>query len=189
MTAIMQTFDLPVHYPSVRTIQAPTLSAEVGGGTVQVRRKYHRPTYQFRVHNTHADLYDAHHFFAFAQYHQGDIPFWYGGDFWGIVQTPILITFGDGVRTQFYLPNRHILDVPVLYLNNVLYQGPQPTLDATTGLLTFASPPGDTVSLTATYSCRYKVVFDAKQLDLMTEQRIYDQLFQYEGIIFKEIVP
>jgi len=176
------------HYSVFRDIVAPTLRSRVGGGAMQVRRLYERPVYQFRLRAVHETKAQAEALYGFYLYHQGDVPFWFGGKQWGTVATPILTAFGDGSRTQFFLHNRHITGSLQVYLNDVL-ANPQPTLTASSGLITFSAAPGLDVKITASYTCRYKCVFHGEGEALLTEEEFYLALFRYEGIVLRELVP
>jgi hypothetical protein len=74
----------------------------------------------------------------------------WSGNIWGIVSTPILFGFGDGVRTQFFLPNRHV-ETPGLIVYHqavpVLYGVGTWGLNEETEIVTFSSAPADGVIL------------------------------------------
>jgi hypothetical protein len=187
----MQTIDQLIvdpHYSVFREVVAPTLRSRVGGGAMQVRRLYERPIYQFRLRAAQETKAQAEALYGFYLYHQGDIPFWFGGKEWGTVATPILTAFGNGTQTQFFLHNRNITGSLQVYLNGVLAD-PQPSLTASSGMITFASAPGADVKITASYTCRYKCVFHSEDDVLLTEEEFYRQLFRYEGLVLRELVP
>jgi hypothetical protein len=184
----MQTLVLDTHYSVFREVFHPRLMGRVGGGATMVRRLYERPTYRFRVRNAMATQAEAEAFYGFALYHGPDRPFWFAGERWGVVSTPILVGFGTGSQTDFHLPNRQIIGSLVVSLDSDS-GGPQPTLTAASGLLSFAAPPGNNVKITASYTCQYKVVFDLSGDILLTEEEFYRQLFRYEGIGLLEVVP
>jgi hypothetical protein len=119
MAAAIQTLSLDVHYTITRDIIAPTQRSPSGGGGVMFRRLYERPLYQFTLRAVHEHRASAQALYGFAHYHQGDIAFWYSGDIWATphTTTAALIGFGDGARTHFFLPNRHILSGPTIKVN------------------------------------------------------------------------
>lgn len=189
MAAPIQTLDLDSHYSVLRRILAPRRASAIGGGAFTVRRQYERPLYEFTIQDRHAVKSRAEYLYSFAQYHQGDIAFLWDGGGWGVVSMPILLGFGDGVRTQFFLNNRNITTATLqAYINGVL-ASPQPSIDLASGLLTFSAAPGANLPLTATYTCVYKCVFWTEAEVLMNEARLYDQLYSYEGIVLRELVP
>lgn len=189
MAAPTQTFSIDSHYSIFRRILAPTRRSAVGGGALAVRRQWERPVYEFVLKDSHAIKSSAESLYAFAQYHQGDIPFTWSGNQWGVVSTPILFGFGDGVRTQFFLNNRTITTGTLQAYINAVLASPQPSIDLASGLLTFSSPPGNNLPLTATYTCTYRCVFANEGDVLMNEELFYNQLFRYEGIVIRELVP
>lgn len=189
MAAPMQTLALDSHYSVIRRILAPKRIHPPGGGSMAVRRMWERPIYEFTVQDNHALKAQDEYLYSFAQYHQGDIPFWWAGGGWGVVSTPILFGFGDGARTQFFLNNRNITTATLTAYINAVVASPQPTIDLPSGLLTFSSPPGDQLPLTATYQCLYKVVFAVEGEILMNEERRYNALWSIGGITLRELVP
>jgi hypothetical protein len=142
----------------------------LGGGVQHVRRRQARPAYGFTIHNTHAIKSEIDTFFGFFSYHQGDIPFYYDGGPYGTISTPALFGFGDGVRTEFFLPNRLITTATLATYTSAVLDSLQPTPDLTQGLVTYSSPPALNAPLTATYSCTYKCVFDMGDELLMSEE-------------------
>jgi len=189
MAAPIQTLSLDTHYSIYRDMVAPQLTGQLGGGAMQRRRRYERPTYRFRVRNSHATKADAEYLYSFLQYHQGDIPFWWSGNAWGVLDNPILFGFGDGVRTQFFLNNRNITAASYSIFGNAVAIGGV-TVDLPSGLVTFGSgAPADGVKLTAKYNCTYKVVFAGDSEILQSEELMYEHLYKYEGITLVELVP
>lgn len=187
MAAPTQTFTIDSHYSIFRRILAPTRRSTVGAGHYLVRRQWERPVYEFTIQDRHAIKSTAEYIYSFVQYHQGDIPFIWSGDQWGVVSTPIVFGFGDGVRTQFFLNNRTITTATLqAYINGVL-ASPQPSIDLLSGLLTFSSAPGDGLPLTATYTCTYRCVFANEAEVLLNEELFYNALFRYEGLVLREL--
>lgn len=189
MAAPIQTLTLDTHYSVFRRIVAPRLATGIGAGATQVRRMYQRPVYQFTIKDSHAVKSAAEALYGFAQYHQGDIAFYWSGNEWGTIANKILFGFGDGVKTQFFLNNRNITTGTIQAYKDGVLASPQPTIDLTSGLLTFSAAVADQVKLEATYSCKYKVVFDVDSEVLMNEELFYNQLYRYEGIKLREVVP
>lgn len=189
MAAPIQTLTTDTHYSIFRSIIAPRLATGIGAGATQVRRKYQRPVYRFAIKDSHAVVSAAESLYGFLQYHQGDIAFYWSGNEWGTVNNAILFGFGDGVKTQFFLNNRNITTGTLQAYKDAVLASPQPTIDLTSGLLTFSAAVADQVKLTATYSCRYKCVFDLDGDVLQNEENFYKNLFKYEGIHLREVVP
>lgn len=189
MAAPLQVFQIDPHYSVFRDILAPALTVPLGGGTVQARRRYARPVYQFRVQDRHATKAQAEYIYSFMQYHQGDIPFFFSGGPWSIVELPLLFGFGDGVRTEFFLNNRHIITGTLTTYADTVLDSPLPSIDLASGLLTYATPPADQARLTAGYQCEYKCTFVSQGETLQSEEHTYANLFKYEGIILREVVP
>lgn len=186
----METLTLDPNYSVLRSILAPTRSVPLGGGAQQRSRSYARVTYQFILRDEQRVQAGAEALYGFARRHQGDTPFWFDGGKWGTVSTPVLVGEGDGVRTRFPLPNRHLLSTPNVYVNAVL-ASPQPTIEPVQGLLTFAAAPGNTVVVTAGgYSCRYACLFWFDGEALLTLDYVYTQLFsvglqlrEWQGVV------
>jgi hypothetical protein len=188
MAAPMQTFQLNSHYSIFRRILNPRLASQLGSGSYQVRRQWPRPLYEFVVHDTMAVQSSAEYIYSFATYHGGDIPFWWNGGPWGAPQTHVLVGFGNGAQTQFFLPNRYItpnmLDVTVNGVSTALT-----VMDWASGLMTFGSPVPDQAEIRAQYVCTYKCLFWFEDMTSLTEEQFYSMLFRYEGIIIRECVP
>src|SRR4026209_2702362 len=98
MPGSIQTYTIDPHYSILRRILAPTRRSAVGGGAMAVRRQWERPVYEFVLKDSHAHKASAEYLYGFARYHQGDIPFVWSGNQWGVLSTPLLFDFGDGVR-------------------------------------------------------------------------------------------
>lgn len=187
MAAPIQSLVLDMHYSIVRDVIAPTSRARIGGGAVQVRRLYERPLYRFRVHATHEKRADAEPFAAFAVYHQGDIPFLWSGREYGTVTNAVLVGFGNGTQTNFFLPNRRILTGPTVKVDGT---PTGVTLTASSGLIVFAAAPADQTKITAeVYTSEYKCLFWNDSEVLSSEEMFYNQLSKFEGIILQEIFP
>jgi len=189
VAAPIQTLTLDTHYSIWRHMVAPRLATGIGAGATQVRRMYQRPVYRFTIKDSHAVKSAAEALYGFAQYHQGDIAFYWSGNAWGTIANKILFGFGDGTRTQFFLNNRHITTGTLQAYTDGVLANPQPTIDLPSGLLTFSTAVADQVKLEATYNCRYKVVFELDSETLMHEEMFYAQLYKYEGITLREVVP
>ena len=186
----METFTSDTHYSILRRQIAPVLRTRIGGGASQLRRQYQRPIYEFTLKDSHAVKSSAEYIYGFARYHQQDIPFWWSGGPWGTVSTPILVGFGDGTRTQFFLPNRNVQGSGfIAYHDGTAYTLSDWDLDGPTGLVTFHSAPAANVKLTALYLCSYKVVFASDSEVLLNEENLYASLFSYQGIVIREVVP
>lgn len=188
MAAPMQTFQLNSHYSVLRRVLHPTRVSQLGAGARQVRREWPRPLYEFVVHDSQAAQSSAEYIYSFVTYHAGDIPFWWSGGPWGTPSTPLLVGFGDGAQTEFFLPNRYVtpgtLSVEV---------GGAPvsvaSVDWAAGLVTLGSPPADQAEIRAQYACVYKCVFAYESVIALSEEQFYAQLFKYEGMTIREMVP
>ena len=188
MAAPMQTLAIDTHYSIFRRILAPRVQNRLGGGAMQVRRLYERPVYEFGIHDSHAVKTMAETIYGFLQYHQGDTPFWFAGNEWGNIQSPILVGFGDGARTQFFLNNRNITTSTIQMYVNATPTGIS-SIDLPSGLVTFGAAPASNATISATYQCTYKCVFAVGQDVLQSEEQFYKQLYKYEGITLQELVP
>ena len=177
--------DFDPHYPVVRTVLAPRLASPLGGGASQLRRRYQRPIYQFTLRDTQAVKARADWLFGFLTYVQGDIPFFWNGGEWGTVSAPAFVGMGDGVRTQFLLPNRYITGNLALYCNGVLVT-PTPGVDGAIGLMTTADPL--TGRLEVTYTATYRVTVWGDET-LYTEENAGKDLFSQNGLTLREFLP
>jgi len=123
---------------------------------------------------------------SFLIAHGNDTPFWWHGGPWGTLETPIQFGVGDGARTEFFLPNRHIMSGLTVYADDVAVS-PQPMLDAAPGLVTFSVAPASAAILTASYVCRYKVLCMSEQATLFAETRLSYPAWQLEGLRLREV--
>lgn len=174
------------HFPVTRTTIAPRLASPLGGGVSQLRRRYQRVLYQFTLRDAQADKARADWLLGFLTYMQGDTAFFWDGGAWGVVASPAFVGFGDGVRTQFYLPNRHITGNLVVYCNSALVE-PTPGLDGTVGLITVL--PGLVGEIEATYSCTYRVTVWNESEALYQEENLASGLFSQNGLVLREFIP
>lgn len=148
MAAPLQTLELDSHYSIFRAILSSTRATPLGAGATQVRDRYSRPCYRFTLKDSHAVPATAEYLYSFMQYHRGSQPFWFSGNSWGVVTTPVLFGFGDGVRTQFFLNNRHV-HLPFL---TVYHQDPPVAYAGAAwsrvgNVVTFVAPPTDDATL------------------------------------------
>ena len=175
-------------YPIMRTVIAPRLATPGGTGVTQLRRRYPRPLYQFTLSDAQMDKATALTLASFLIYHQGDIPFYWSGGEWGTVESLVLIGVGDGVRTQWYLPNRHITGALLVWVGGVTPQTIT-AIDGATGLVTLATAVAPAQPLYATYTCLYKVTVWNESDVFMTESNLYAGLFKQDGVVLREFVP
>jgi hypothetical protein len=184
---------LDPHYSIFRDVIAPTLRTKLGGGASSARRLYERPVYQFRLQATHESQPQAEAIYGFYLYHQGDTPFWFDGNQWGTISTPLLVGFGTATQTHYFLPNRHITGSLLVSVTAApAYDTPvltAVTATGSSGLIVFAAPPAADAKITATYTCRYKVIFFHEGEVLLSEEQFYNQLYRYQGLVLREVVP
>jgi hypothetical protein len=192
----IQTLDSTVidpHYSVFRDVLAPTFRTQLGSGALQARRAYPRPCYQFRLQATHESKAQAEALYGFYLYHQGDTPFYFSGQEWGVIASPLLVGFGNAAQTHFLLPNRNITAGPLVYVAAApAYDTPvltSVTLTTSSGLIVFAAAPAVDAKITASYSCRYKCVFYNDGELLLAEEQFYAQLFRYQGLTLREVIP
>lgn len=189
MAPPIQTLTLDGHYSVFRRIIAPTRVSRLGGGAMQVRRLYQRPIYEFVLHDDMRTQADAEYLYSFMQYHQGDRGFFFAGNEWGLVSTPLLFGIGDGVTTVFSLNNRYIESGTLVTYTNGTQDGSTPSLEPELGTVTYASPPALGALLTATYDCKYLCFFVESGDVLQSEEYFYQKLFRYPGIVLREQIP
>jgi hypothetical protein len=173
-------------YPVTRTLLAPRLATPLGGGAAQYRRLYHRPLYQFTLGAPQMDKTEQETLFGFLAEVQGDTPFFWDGGEYHVQSIPLRLGVGEGVRTQFYLPQRFITGGLQVYVEGVLMPD-QPTLDGATGLLTFAIAP--TGVMTAAYTAIYRVVVWQEGETLYQEENFYNGLYRHNGLTLRECLP
>ena len=185
----MLTLSLTPHYAMTCTLLAPRRLGQSGALPVQAQRQWDRPTRQFTLRSTNRDQAAAEYLWSFVVAHQGDTPFWWDGGSYGTLTLPQDVGTGDGARTEFFLPHRHILTTPDVLVDGIS-ASPQPTLDTAPGLLTFAAPvAADSVITAQTYTCRYKLVFWLDEETLLNEEQFVHGLYRYEGIRLREAIP
>jgi hypothetical protein len=185
----MLTLNIAPHYSVFRSMLAPQLTQDLGAGFYQTRRRFPRPVYKFTLHDDEEDKAAAEALYSFMAYHQGDIPFWYSGSQWGSVNSgDCLIGEGDGIRTHWLLPNRHILDGTLVVLVDGSSTAFSWTVDTGPGLIVLSTaPPGSLI--TATYACQYKCVFLVESETLLNQELFQYQLFKSGGIMLREAIP
>lgn len=158
------------------TVKMPATQVGVGGGAVALRRQCRRARYTFTLVSRALTRAEKDSLESFLKYHQSDIPFWWDGADFGIIQHRQLFGIGDGAQQDFFLPNDQIINGTV-----TVYEGGTPqagvTITDATGLVQFASAPAADVLLEAVYQCRYKVFLVADTLDV---ERIAPQLYRVQ---------
>jgi hypothetical protein len=174
------------HYPVTQELIAPHLATPVGAGASQLHRQYGRPLSRFTLRDAQADKARMDTLFGFITFVQGDTPFFWDGGEWGTISTPLYIGYGDGVRTEFLLPNRYITGDLQVYCNTVLVV-PTPGIDGAAGHITLPSPLVG--ALTATYRCVFKVTFALKGEVLFSASNLAEHLYSHEGVTLLEFVP
>ena len=189
MARPIQTLTLNTHYSIHRRILMPSHQSRTGGGGAFVRRGFERPVYEFVLQDLHANKDAAEALYGFLQYHQTDLVFWYSGDQWGTISTPILFGFGDGATKQFLLNNFWITAGTLATFQDGVPDSPAPSLEAETGLLTYGAAPPLNAKLTATYQCQYLCVFAPDSEILQNEQLFYAKLFSYPGVVIRVQTP
>lgn len=99
----------------------------------------------------------------------GDHPFWFDGGVNGDLKEPVKVGTGDGRRTQFFLPNRHVF-APSLVVRVREKIESNWTLDEPSGLITFAVPPVGGAPITALYRCRFKCTLSLTENGMIIEE-------------------
>jgi hypothetical protein len=95
----------------------------------------------------------AENYFAYV----GSEPFWFDGGGDGNIDQPVLVGYGNGRQTQFYLPHESVF-APSLVVFVSDATEPNWDLEEHTGLLTFYVPPQPRSKITAKYHCRFKCI-------------------------------
>lgn len=182
------TLTLNPTYPVTRTVIAPRLATPGGAGVTQVRRRYPRPLYQFTIGDAQMDKRAALALTSFLAFHQGDIPFYWSGGEWGTIDGPVLFGIGDGVRTQWYLPNRHITGSLTVADGHGLLLTTS-AIDGATGMITIVGAVEPNLPIYAAYTCVYKLTVWNESEVLLSESNIYAGLFKQDGVVLREFVP
>lgn len=145
-----------------------------------------RPTYKFRLPLPALVKHEVDSLNAFFMVHQGGRAFFWDGGYHGYVSSLQLIGEGNGARTDFFLPNRHI-DANSITVG--IYNGTTTSITtafslyAVPGVISFASAPGNGHDVLASHAHKYKVVFDPDG-GFKTEE-IYSGVWRGE-LIFRE---
>ena len=98
----IQTFTAEIHYSVIREMLAPTRRVQLGGGATGNRDRYERVVWMFRLHATHERQSADEEIYSFFLEHRGSIPFWFSGEKWGTVTTPIFVGWGTGSQTHLF---------------------------------------------------------------------------------------
>lgn len=97
------------HYSVVRQTMAPQFTTPIGAAAFQARRGWERPVFQFRLRLQQEAKDYAEYLYGFYIERQGDRWFWFDGKQWGDLDSAVLVGYGNGTQTQFFVPNRHII--------------------------------------------------------------------------------
>jgi len=183
----MYTLLLDSSYPVKRRPYAPVRRNNVGSAGMALGRKVEAPYYDFTVMLSYIEQEVAEALAGFAAYHMGDVSFWFDGGGRGDITTPALVGFGDGVTTQFHLPNRNVfgpsLVMDVNYVVNTSW-----TIDEPVGLVTFTSAPAaNAVVRAARYRCKHECVFWYEGDFIYTEEEFHKMVFKHGEIGLREI--
>lgn len=141
-----------------------------------------RPVYRFTVKLKSLTRSQAQCLSAIHAYHQGSVPFLWGGGEYGRQDNYNLVGEGDGVTVQYYLANRYIgaSSISVQTLRRATgvtstwavssTNGWPMSLNPGPGILTFANStntvPVSGDDLLARYGCQYLCTFDRNELKL-----------------------
>jgi hypothetical protein len=184
----IQTFAPELHYSVIRELLSPTRRISLGGGATGQRRHYERAVWRFRLHATHEVKSALEDISSFYLQHMGDVPFYFSGEQWGTVSTPIHVGWGTGAQTHYFLPNRHVTGSLSVRVAGVV-ASPPPTLTGSSGLIVFSAAPAADAEIRASYTCRYKCIFWNEDEVLLSEEEFVHHLFTIEGIVLSEVVP
>lgn len=146
-----------------------------------------RPTYKFTVPIRALTKIQVDSLNAWHMFHQGGKAFFWDGGFYGYVSSLNLVGEGNGSRTDFYLPNRHI-DPNSISIG--IFNGTTTSITtafslyATAGMISLATAPLSGHDVMASHAHKYKVVFEPDGLKV---QEIYSGIFQAE-LMLREIL-
>jgi len=140
------------------------------GGTVQLFSRSTRPYYKFTVKLEPLVRYTAEQLEAFHAEHQGAISFFCDCPPYNTIENFQRVAVGNGVTTQFFLPNRWIgantgANSFSMQTRNQLTQATSLwssgySVTVAPGILTFSTVPSSGHDIEAKYSCTYRVVFE-----------------------------
>jgi len=162
----------------------PVMRDDLGGGAIGLRRRFIRPLSSWKLEIPgRQELQEP--ILGLLQYAQGDTPFWFDGAGFGEETTPILFGIGDGSKTDFNLPHRHVFIASlVIYNNGSVYSGWTPLSmssdGATCDAIRYDSGLGIGYHATAKYRRRIKCI--VKVEDKITRQRIFRSSINSENI-------
>lgn len=146
------------------SVQMPTLKDEVGGGSVDLRRRWTRGLrrWELMFRGTQEKLEQLS---GFMDLTQGDTPFWFDGGGTIEVVEPILVGVGNGGQTDFALPHRYVfVSSAIIYLNGAATNAWSPIggdgieMDK----IHFTSAPGNFAQIKARYRRKAKVTLDTE---------------------------
>ncbi len=142
-----------------RKVDHRTSKVSLGTGTTQYNRVLARPRHTFLYHTItlKGDKGDKE-MYALFNWHLGDKPFYLNADRFSTIKIPRTIGYGDGTKTNYFLPNKFIMPNTIqIYINGIKTTAFD--LDTASGLIVFHFAPTADAPITASYSNYYKVVF------------------------------
>ena len=152
------------------TILAPVSQFGLGQGVPAQRRRYAKPRYRFEIEVSLASRAEAEQLAGQLRYLQGDTPVWFDGADYGDIQNPVLVGYGTGTQTNYFLPHDNVAQASlVVTVNEVTESGW--TLTESTGLLVFDSAPPLDAEIKAKYVCKFLVLVEVVGDVLTTYER------------------
>lgn len=157
-------------------IEMPTHVDALGDGVRGLRRKQTRALRRFEIAAPDSpERLDS--LIGLLEHVQGDTPFWFDGADFGEIFEPILIGTGDGSKTDFDLPHRHVfVSSAVIYLNDALLTAWTPLGDGVT-MQSFrcTAAPAANAQLKAKYRRKFKVRLETEEATLSINQEFTDR--------------
>ena len=173
-------------FPLKMRPQAPTKTASLGAGGFQARRDSNQPFYDFEITLRFKDQESADEFTGFMAYHQKDTAMKFDGGPYGDIKTPVIIGYGNGTQTQFFLPRRNVLAASwVLMVNGTITAA---TISEAAGLAVFGAAPPLNSIITGYGRNWFKVIVkDEGGPDMFEMQDIPFNVFETQRLLLSEV--
>ena len=155
----MRTWIIQSDQPVEAKIKARAIQTASGGGAVALHETWDRKIIEWTIQSTLEIREQMEHHQDMILYHKGGKVFWFDGGENGDIRNPMFLGYGDGVRTDFFIPYRFVYAPSlVMRVNYAVDSGW--TLTESTGLVRFSTPPPVDSHVDAfKFKCRFKGYF------------------------------
>ena len=155
----MKTWIIQSDQPVEAAIKTRAVQTASGGGAVALHETWNRKVLEWKIQSPNEIREQMEHHQDMLLYHRGGKVFWFDGGENGDIRNPMFLGYGDGTRTDFFLPYRFVYAPSVVMTVNYSTRSDW-TVTESTGLVRFdTAPEVDSFVQVEKFKCRFKGYF------------------------------